>query len=101
MPVMHFILVDEPAISTHGLPDGQHVVKTDQFGTKLIAHVENGRVTHYTAKDHAGKARPTTRLQLQPASSSLTVTPELKPVDCWECVGYDELSAGVCQQVDC
>jgi hypothetical protein len=95
MSALHYILVEEPEISTHHLPDGRHVVKTDQFGAKIIAHVTNG------AEDFAGKPRPIITLERDPEISqqSSTVTPQLKPVDKWVCVGYDELQAGICHRV--
>lgn len=45
------------SFSSKDLTDGQHVVKVSPGGTKILAYVENGKITRYEAEDSAGNPR--------------------------------------------
>ena len=46
-------LVEDNDLST--LSDGRHVMKVTPLGTKILAHVAEGKITKYEAEDDAGK----------------------------------------------
>jgi hypothetical protein len=46
------------SFSSADLTDGRQVVKVSPGGTKILAYVENGKITRYEAEDSAANPRP-------------------------------------------
>lgn len=49
-------LFEENHLST--LPNGRHVMKVTPTGSKILAHVAEGKITKYDIEDAAGKPLP-------------------------------------------
>jgi hypothetical protein len=59
------------SFSSENLPDGRQVVKESPEGTKILAYVENGKITRYEAEDSSGNPRSVFLMkQSEPAVSA-------------------------------
>jgi hypothetical protein len=87
-------------ISSENRADGRHVVQVTPGGTKILASIMNGEITHYEAEDSTGNYRPL-------FSVSQLIPPGGHIVDlggpgsqCWVCT--DDADFGVfCYDIEC
>ncbi len=84
--------------SSQNLADGRHVMKVSPGGTKILANIVKGKITHYEAEDNAGNQR------------SLFIVKERTPAPsdekttfsdtCWICVD-DGFGSPICYEEWC
>jgi hypothetical protein len=55
-------------------PDGRPVVRDRPQGTRILAYVENGKITRYEAADSSGNSRPVFLMKQSQATQSMALT---------------------------
>jgi hypothetical protein len=74
------------SFSSEKLTDGRHVVKESPGGTKILAYVENGKITRYEAEDSSGNPRSVFLVKQSTPATSAGFDLPLSGIWDWVCV---------------
>ncbi|WP_141842624.1 hypothetical protein [Humibacillus xanthopallidus] len=74
------------SFSSEDLPDGLQVVKESPEGTKILAYVENGRITRYEAEDSSGNPRSVFLMKQSAPAVSASLDLPFSGIWDWVCV---------------
>jgi hypothetical protein len=74
------------SFSSENLPDGRQVVRESPQGTRIVAYVENGKITRYEAEDSSGNSRPVFLMKQSEAAESAGFDLPLSGIWDWVCV---------------
>jgi hypothetical protein len=87
-------------ISSENRNDGRQVVKVTPGGTKILASIVDGEITHYEAEDSTGNYRPLFSIsQLIPPGAHVE-GPGIPGGTCWVC--SDDADFGLfCYDIEC
>jgi hypothetical protein len=74
------------SFSSENLPDGRQVVKESPEGTKILAYVENGKITRYEAEDSSGNSRSVFLMKQSAPAVSASLDLPFDGIWDWVCV---------------
>lgn len=74
------------SFSSADLPGGRHVVGESPEGTKILAYVEDGRISRYEAEDSGGNPRSVFLMQQSAPAVSVSLDLPLSDIVDWVCV---------------